>query len=124
MNETLIQLGGVYNILLVIFHLMFWRIFNWKRELKRVTPINSAIMQVLNICLTLCFVIFAHISLLYTSELLLTNLGYFLLISMSLFWLIRALLQIIFFKLQTWVSWVFLLYFLIGSALYGIPIFK
>ena len=119
--ETLIKTGGFYTIGLVIFHLLFWHIFNWKHELKQVSLLNRAIMQVLNISLIFAFIIFTYISLVHTDDLLTSALGHSLLVLMALFWLARAIQQIVFFKLRHWASWAFLLLFLSGAALYAIP---
>ncbi|KPJ91423.1 MAG: hypothetical protein AMJ53_11690 [Gammaproteobacteria bacterium SG8_11] len=121
MNEILIKIGSLYNILLIVFHLMFWRLFNWQEELRAISFLNSAVMQVLNISITLVFIIFCLISLVYTKELLQTSLGHSLLILISLFWLARAIQQVIFFKLKHWGSWAFTVFFLLGATLYGIP---
>jgi hypothetical protein len=119
--ETLIQVGGLYNIILVIFHLFFWRIFSWEQDLRSVSSLNRSIMPVVNLSLTFVFVIFAYISLVHSTELLTSPLGNSLLILIALFWLARSLLQVIFFKLDHWLSSAFLCYFLAGAALYGIP---
>ena len=119
--EIFIKAGGYYNTGLIIFHLLFWRIFNWKQDLAQVSFLNSAVMQVLNISLIFAFVIFSYISLAHTNELLTSPLGHSLLVLMALFWLARAIQQIIFFKLHNWVSRAFLLLFLCGALLYGIP---
>ena len=119
--ETLIRFGGVYNIALILFHLSFWRIFNWNEELASVSFLNRAVMQVLNISLMFVFAIFAYISLVHTSELVDTPLGNSLLVLMALFWLARSVQQIVYFKLQHWLSWLFLLLFFSGFLLYAIP---
>jgi len=31
--EALIKAGGIYNIVLVVFHMLFWHIFNWGEDL-------------------------------------------------------------------------------------------
>ena len=100
MNETLIQIGGGYNLALVLFHVLFWRIFNWNEDLKSLTFLNRAIMQVLNISLTLVFIIFAYISFAHTNELLNTKLGVSVIALISIFWFARAFQQIVFFKLK------------------------
>ena len=107
--ETLIKAGGLYNIILVIFHLLFWRIFNWEQDLRSVSSLNRSIMPVVNLSLTFVFIIFAYISLVHSAELLSTPLGNSLLILIALFWLARSLLQVIFFKLDHWLSFAFLL---------------
>jgi hypothetical protein len=121
MNETLITIGGIYCIAFAVFHLLFWRIFNWNEDLRSLSFLNRAIMQVLNLSLTIVFVLFAYVSLVHTNELLTTPLGNSILILISLLWLSRAIMQPIFFKLKHWGSIAFFLIFLSGSALYGIP---
>ena len=78
-------------------------------------------MQVLNLSLTIVFILFAYISLAHTKELLTTSLGNSLLIFISLLWFARAAMQPIFFKFKHWASIAFFLLFLSGGALYGIP---
>ncbi len=122
--EALIIAGGFYNIGLVIFHLLFWRLFNWDTDLESLSIVNKAIMQVLNISLIIVFVIFAYISLRHSHELVTTPLGNTLLLLMTLFWMARAAQQILFFKLVHRISRAFLLLFVTGSLLYGIPAFQ
>jgi hypothetical protein len=119
--DLLIKAGGYYTIGLIVFHLLFWRIFHWEQELKQVSFLNRAIMQVLNISLIFAFILFSYISLAHTSELLTSSLGQSLLVLMALFWLARTIQQIVYFKLQHWASWAFLLLFFSGALLYGIP---
>ncbi|MCW9013792.1 MAG: hypothetical protein OQL06_08420 [Gammaproteobacteria bacterium] len=120
--ELLIKIGGIYNIILIIFHLLFWRIFNWPEDLQKLTFLNRAIMQVLNISLMFVFAIFSYLSLVHTNELLSTSLGHSLPILMSLFWLARSIQQIIFFKLHHRASVAFFVFFFIGSIIYAVPI--
>ncbi len=119
--ELLIKAGGIYNIVLVIFHLLFWRIFNWKEDFRSLSFLNRAIMQVLNLSLTLAFVIFSYISLVHTKELISTSLGQSLLGLIALFWLARSVEQVVFFKLKNWRSIAFLVFFLVGTVLYAVP---
>lgn len=120
--ELLIKAGGIYNIILVVFHLLFWRIFNWRDDLKTLSFLNRAIMQVVNLSLTIVFVAFAYISFVHTSDLLTTSLGRTLLIFMMLFWFARAIMQVVFFRLRHWGAVAFLVYFLAGGVMYGVPV--
>ncbi|MCP4573460.1 MAG: hypothetical protein GY838_13975 [bacterium] len=120
---TLIHLGGCYHLLLIVFHLLFWRIFDWRHDLQSLSFLNRAIMQVLNIMLTAAFGVFAWISFRHADALLGTDLGRDLLLFMSVFWLLRAGLQAVFFGARHLVSWAFLAFFVLGSVLYGIPAF-
>lgn len=119
--ETLITAGGYFNIGLLLFHLSFWHLFNWGEELKQVSSLNRAVMQVLNISLSFVFAIFAYISLMHTPELISTPLGKSLVLLIALFWLARSLQQVVFFKLHHRASWAFLALFLTGFTLYAIP---
>lgn len=119
--ELLVKAGGLYCICLIIFHLLFWRIFDWEKDLRSLTFLNRAIMQVLNLSLTFVFFIFAYVSLFHARELLHSGLGRSLLLLIALFWLLRALQQVIFFRLAHWRSIAFLFIFLSGAVLYGIP---
>jgi hypothetical protein len=120
MSDTLLIIGGIYNLLFVIFHLLFWRIFNWKNDLASLTSLNRAIMQVLNLCLTFTFFVFGMLSLLYPDQMVGAGLGRALTGMIAIFWLLRAVEQVVFFKLKNRTSWVFLLVFLNGAGLYGL----
>lgn len=119
--EALIKTGGLYNIALVIFHLLFWQLFNWAEDLCSLSTLNRAIMQVVNLSLVFVFTMFAYLSLIHTTELLSTTLGRALLLSISVFFFLRAILQVVFFRLLRWGSVAFLVFFLAGGVLYGIP---
>jgi hypothetical protein len=121
MNASLITVGGMYCIAFAVFHLLFWRIFNWSEDLRSLSFLNRAIMQVLNLSLTIVFILFAYVSLVHTNELLTTPLGNSLLIFISLLWFARAAMQPIFFKFKHWGSIAFFLLFLLGGVLYGLP---
>lgn len=121
-NETLIYIGGIYNILLIIFHLSFWRIFKWEKELKRMNFLNGNVYQILNISLTFVFVIFAYLSFFYNNELISTPLGNITLKLIAFFWFFRALQQIYFFGIKNWISIGFTIFFLVGSIIYIYPV--
>ncbi len=121
MNENLIIAGGVYNLALIVFHLMFWRIFNWPETIATLNHVNKAMIQVLNLSITFIFFIFSYISFFHTQELLNTSLGNSLLLLMSALWLFRAGQQILFYKLKHKVSLAFTFFFIIGAVLYGVP---
>lgn len=122
MKEALIIVGGIYTVVLIIFHLIFWRIFKWPDTLDTLNDVNKATIQVLNISITFIFFIFAYISFVHTSELLSTQLGRTLLVLISGLWLFRAGQQVVFYKLRHKASMGLALYFLLGASLYGIPV--
>ena len=126
MNEILIISGGFYTVVLIIFHLLFWRVFNWPETLMLLNDTNRATMQVLNISITFIFFIFAYISFSHTDELLQTQPGNSLLVLIACLWMfmdIRAVQQVLFYKLKHKASVGLTLFFLIGAFLHGVPVF-
>jgi hypothetical protein len=55
--ELMVKIGAVYSCALIIFHTRFWKLFSWEEQLKKLSSINKAIMQVFNISLTFVFFI-------------------------------------------------------------------
>lgn len=45
MNESLITVGEIYCIAFAGFHLLFWRIFDWAKDLRSLSFLNRAIMH-------------------------------------------------------------------------------
>lgn len=122
MKSTLLSIGGIYCFGFAIFHVLFWKIFRWRQDLHRLTPANRAIMQILNLRLIYVFIVFGVISFVFQNELLATSFGRFMTIAISLFWLSRALEQVIFFGLRHRLSIVFFVTFLAGGILFGLPV--
>ena len=121
-SETVIKIGGIYNLAFALFHLMFWRLFRWKEDLASLTRINRAIMQVINLCLNFVFLTFAYISLFHTTELLSTSLGRTLLVLVFIFWILRAIEEIVFFSLRKKISVTLLVVFVFGALIYLLPV--
>ena len=117
--ETLVAAGGLFSGAFAVFHLFFWKLFRWRSELAKLSSLNRAVVQVLNLCLTFVFVVFAYISLVHASELVASELGRSLLLLIAAFWYLRAVEQIFFFGLRKPLSVVFLVLFLAGGSLYA-----
>jgi hypothetical protein len=125
MNPTtasaLIKLGGLATVGWFIFHLFFWRLFRWETQLRKLSAVNSGVMQVLNLCLSFVFLIFALISLRYPDELLKPGLGSAALTGMGVFWLLRLIEQPLFFGFSL-ISNIFSLLFALTGACYLAPL--
>jgi hypothetical protein len=117
-SETVLFIGGVYILLLVLLHLMFWKLFDWKNDLGKLSFINRQVMQILNLTLTSAFIIFSYISIFHSTEMLTTDLGKVLLLLISIFWTLRAIQQAYFFGLKNRASLAFFAFFLLGSIIY------
>ncbi|MBK8944352.1 MAG: hypothetical protein IPM32_03680 [Ignavibacteriae bacterium] len=121
MENTIILIGGFYNLAFATFHLLFWKIFKWNKELKRMNFVNGNILQILNLSITFVFIIFAFLSFFYAKELVTTQLGNSILRLISFFWFFRSLQQIYFFGLKNITSVLFFIGFLIGVGIYIYP---
>src|SRR5687767_11624515 len=96
--KTIIFVCGLYNIAFAFFHFGFWKMFHWNKELKKLSFTNRGIMQILNLQVSYYFIMTAVICFVFPNELLTTKLGNWFLIGTSMFWLIRTILQFIFFR--------------------------
>lgn len=121
MQSAFIKSGGVFNAVAAVFHLAFPRLFNWQEDLRTLTFENRGIVRMLNQCLSLVLIVFAYVSLLHTEDLLSFGLGLSLMAAIALFWLARALQQVVIFRLRRWSSRLLFLVFLLESLLYGVP---
>jgi hypothetical protein len=121
LSQTFLFAGGIFHLAIAIFHLFFWRIFHWKKDLASLTRINRAIVQILNLCLTFFFFVMAYISFVHASELMSTALGRTILATIALFWILRLILQVTYFGARHRISILFIVIFLVGAALYLLP---
>ncbi len=123
-SETVVFVGGVYSLGFAIFHLMFWRLFRWKKDLASLTLVNRSVMQILNLCLTFVFLVMAYVSFFHSPELIQTSLGKTILVAFSLFWFLRMVEQVVFFGVKNRVSIILTLVFLLGSVIYLVPVLQ
>lgn len=122
-DQVMILLCGIYSLGFAIFHTQFWRVFDWKNDLNKLSPANKAIMQIANIRLIYFFVFVAAVCFIFPHELSTTNLGRFFLAGMSLFWLGRAIEQFIFLKINHKMVHLLTYIFLLGAIMFAIPLF-
>ena len=121
--KSLILFGGVLWVICFIFDILFWKLFDWKKDLESLKKVNKGIIQVLNLCLMLCFLIFAYISIFQTDELLKPSLRKTLIAGMALFGVFRVIEQFIFFDLIHFRSKLVLLGAVLIAVVYSIPLF-
>lgn len=120
-TKRLLQIGGIINLLLVVFHLSFWKLFNWRESLASLSSDDRAVMQVLNIHTAYVLAVFAIVSLVFPNEMSTTKLGRIISLSIAGFWILRALNQVVFWGILSAGSWIALLVCLAIAALYFIP---
>lgn len=110
----LILAAACYDLAFALFHLAFWRLFGWPGRLEPAGPVNSAVMQVLNIMLTFIFVAYAAALLGLGAAAPAT-----MLMAGSAFWLLRMLLQPVYFAGVGWRAHVFTPVFALGAGLHA-----
>lgn len=120
--KNLIYIGGFYCLIFAIFHLAFWKLFDWKNDLPKLKSVNRGVMQVLNLRLTYVFIVVAFISFFFAEDLINTKLGNVILGAVSIFAVMRAIEQLIFWKVEK-IGIAFFFIFLIGAGIFAIPLF-
>ncbi|MDH3528685.1 MAG: hypothetical protein OEQ28_03900 [Acidobacteriota bacterium] len=120
--KILLVMGGFFTLAFFVFHALFWKLFNWNEDLKTLSPLNRGVMQILNLCLMVVFLVFGLLSIFHPDEMLSTALGAGLLSGIAGLWFFRAILQIVFFKLKSRISIMFFWLFLLGGLLYAVPL--
>ncbi len=120
--ETLLFLCGIYNVGFFVFHLLFWKLFQWDKELKKLNFVNRGVMQILNIQVIFYFLFVAVLCFIFPLEIMSTTIGKCFLIANSLFWLIRTFQQFVFFKTNNLKINALTITFLIGTLLFALPI--
>ena len=96
MNKILILIGGIQQILGLIFHMLFWKLFRWPEDLLCLSYDNRAGMQVLDLQLMLIFAFFAYVSFFKSNELLTTSIGRMIGWFIIIFYFARVINQFLF----------------------------
>ena len=119
MSGLLVMACGLHSLLLGIFHLAFWRLFDWPRSLQSTTLANRAIIQILNLRLAWVLFAIAAACLLLPDQVTGSVLGRGLLAFMCLFWIGRTFEQFVFLRLNRALVHVLTVVFVLGALLFG-----
>ena len=122
--KLIVYLCGVYSVGFAVFHLFFWRLLDWENELKKLSRVNRAVMQILNIRLIHFFLLVAVICFSFPDELMTTNLGKTFMIGISLFLLGRTVEQFVFFRSNNVFVHLLTVLFMLGIVLFALPVFS
>jgi len=99
MNEAAILLGGVLSATVGVGHCFFYRGFGWKEDFESTRLLTARVLYTIHIFLIPMFVLFAYLSFVHTEELAgATPLGRSLAAFYALFWFVRGLWQLIYFR--------------------------
>ena len=120
---TMLFLCAAHSFGFALFHLGFWRLFDWPRTLRATTLPNRAILQIANVQLVWVFTGVGLLCLLFPDDLAGTPLGRALLAGMSAFWLVRLAGQVVWLRLHHPLVHVLSLLFALGAVLFALPLF-
>jgi hypothetical protein len=121
-RDLLIQLCGLHSFAFALFHLAFWKLFDWKRDLGNTSLATRAITQILNLRLIYLFLGIGVLCFAFTRELHATPLGRALLLFMALFWVGRTIEQFVFLRINTPMVHVLSGLFVLGALLFALPL--
>jgi len=137
-TEILIYVGGAYQLVWALTHFYFPKQLDWKNTLAPLDDFNRILMLIFSKLLLFFYLGTALICFIYARELPDADMGLALLIFLSAYWLVRALLQVQYFGLkkantlnvqlssgnvsnQT-ISYILLIVFLTGFGLFLAPV--
>ena len=97
-----LKIVGVLCVVLALIHLFFPAYFNWKRELRAVSLINRQLMYVHTFFVAFVVLLIGVLCLTSVSDLLETRLGHRIAFGLSVFWLLRLLIQFFGYAPELW----------------------
>ena len=95
--EILIYIGGSYQLGWAFAHFRFPRQLDWENALATLDDFNRILMLIFSKLLLVFYLVTALICFIFAGELPDTDIGLAVLIFLSLYWLVRALLQVQYF---------------------------
>ncbi|MCX6159630.1 MAG: hypothetical protein NTY74_16740 [Ignavibacteriae bacterium] len=97
-RELFVISCGIFNISFGILHLFFWKLFDWKHDLQKISYYNRATVQILNLRMIYVFISVGFIMVLFRADIMYSALGNAILVGVLLFWLGRLIEQLIFLR--------------------------
>lgn len=122
-RETLIFACGLHSLCLALFHVAFWKLFDWPSSLQSTGLATRAIVQILNLRLIHVFLGVAALCFFLPQDMAGTRLGQALLAGMSLFWIGRTIEQFVFLRVNHPFVHALTLVFASGAVLFALPLF-
>ncbi len=121
--RALVFYGGFLWLGFAVFHMSFWKVFDWKNELAMLMPVNRMIMQAADVCMIYQFIVFAYISFAYAQVLVSQSIGHVVLLTWLGFWILRAGLQFLLGSAKSMASNVTAVVCIIMMVYYAVPVY-
>jgi hypothetical protein len=121
-RELFVISCGIFNISFGILHLFFWKLFDWKHDLQKISYYNRATVQILNLRMIYVFISVGAIMVLFRKDIMYSALGDAILVGVLLFWLGRLIEQLIFLREKSFNVIALTAVIIIGLALHILAI--
>lgn len=97
-----LQLAGCISLAIGLGHTAFYRIFGWKRDLAKISPLNAKILMTIHIATTILILFLGVLTIRFSSHLSQnTEIASVICLTLSLFWGWRLIWQVIYFRPST-----------------------
>ena len=120
-DRVLLVLCAAHSFAFAVFHLAFWKLFDWRNELPQMSVANRAILQIANLRLIYLFLGFGALCLMFPQELVESALGRAFMLGVSGFWLGRLIEQFVFVPYNRAFVHALSLLFALGAVLFAWP---
>jgi len=121
MNKILLLIGGILNLFFSLLHLTLSKALNWNETLSCLTPDNQATVYILNAHLAFTCLVFAYLSFFHRKDLLTTGIGRAVTAAIGLFYVLRAINQVVYYGLSAPGTLFGVVVFLLVSLFYVVP---
>jgi hypothetical protein len=92
--EGLLYIGAIFHLAWALFDSFWPRFFNWKETLASLDDIQRVIPPITSRMLVVVYLSIAYVSLFHAADLIATDLGRTILFFVSVYWVVRAILQV------------------------------
>lgn len=97
-----LQLAGGISLIIGLGHTAFYRMFGWKDDLARISPLNAKILMTIHIATTILLLFFGVLTIRFSSHLSQnTEVAPVICLALSIFWGWRFIWQVIYFRPST-----------------------
>ena len=122
MNRILLLIGGLINLLVGAMHVSLGQGLNVSQSLSCLSLDIQATLYTLNVHVAFTCLIFAYLSFFHRKGLLLTSTGRAVTAAIALFWILRAVNQVLFYGVSASATPFWVIFCLMVSLLYVVPI--
>ncbi len=122
MHKRLLLVGGILNLIFGLLHLSMGKMLNSSEALSCLSMDIQATVYTLNAHLALICFVFAYLSLFQRQDMLTTRIGQAVTSAIGLFWILRAINQVVFYGPSAPDTPFWMIVCVVVSSLYFIPL--